>query len=339
MTNTETIYAVIDYIKSVMDKRGITQAKLSEICELKKIRLPQSTISTALQTPLSTRISTLLKMCDGLDLNLEDIIHTIDISQPVLDQTPNNLIYQASSSEYLGYKGTYHILFLPTYENCDSGLVRGELEIKDSDSNGECDAKLTLYTGDLTPDKKPFIKKYEGNVVISKNGCIFCQLISQRYGDMWFLVFNHDNLNNKSLICAMGAGATSSSGKPRFPTVHRACICNKELYKELSEADLRKFEGLLRMHNEEIIISQQQLEEFMTQIPNDSRFYTNLNNYLNQAEVCFSIPRSILKSKVPSKEYAELLSLLLNYSILEKNYKIKDEDDGTLFALLKDHIS
>ena len=71
---------------------------------------------------------------------------------------------------------------------------------------------------------------------------------------MWFLVFDHGDLNNKELACIVGCAATSSSGRIRYPAIHRFCLCNTEQYPTVNPATQELIQGILRLQNNRIII-------------------------------------------------------------------------------------
>ena len=81
MNNQEILRQIVDYIKSVMDERSLSSRDLAKICAEKAGKMSPRTIDYMFKAPSSTTISTLLKICDGLDLNLTAILHSIEIAK------------------------------------------------------------------------------------------------------------------------------------------------------------------------------------------------------------------------------------------------------------------
>lgn len=81
MKNSDIIQNVVSYISTIMKKRDISQKKLSEMCEKNGDFLTDRSISNMIKRPSSITISTLLKVCDPLDLNLSSIFHSMEIAK------------------------------------------------------------------------------------------------------------------------------------------------------------------------------------------------------------------------------------------------------------------
>ena len=340
MNNTDIIKSIVSYIKNIMKQRHLTSRSLSKLCGKNKDgAVSPRTIDNMLKKPSSTTISTLLKICDGLELNLSAVLHSIEFAKTASDNNQHKLVYDINNSAYKGYTGKYHVFFLPTSadpeDTKDKPLIHGILELGDIYGTHECSAILDLDSGDLTPDGEPFSKHYEGTLVYSTTKMMFCQLVCSRYGDMWFLVFDHGDLNNKELACIVGCAATSSSGRIRYPAIHRFCLCNTEQYPIVNPATQELIQGILRLQNNRIIIPKSQMEAFLKRDDIDSAFKKNLVNHLNIAKDYYSIDKSALTTDVDFSVYAESISKLCNASALEKTYHIRHGDDRVLSSILK----
>ena len=226
MNNQEYVRAIISYIKNYMEANKITQPKLVSLCKEKNAEVSQGTISNVFnKKPSAIRLSTLINICDGLGIDLSSLMKNIELSQKLPDSSSNLMIYDTSDPSYRGYFKKYFIYFLSTDEKNNGVLVHGELDFKKRNSPSPCEATLELYTGEPDPDtNKPRTKSYTGDMVISRVGCIYCNLLSYEYGDIWTLAFNHIQLNINSFIGAIGCGITSSSGSMRFPTIHKVFL-------------------------------------------------------------------------------------------------------------------
>lgn len=82
----------------------------------KKIPVSQGTISNAFTKPSSVRLSTLINICDGLDISLTSLMKNIELSKESSEISDNLMIYDASDPSYRGYLKQYHIYFLSTNE-------------------------------------------------------------------------------------------------------------------------------------------------------------------------------------------------------------------------------
>ena len=88
MNNQEILRKIVNYIENVMKEKSLTSRDLADICVKKTGKMSPRTIDNMFKTPSSTTLSTLLKVCDGLDLNLNAVFHSIMYSffQPLLIQ-------------------------------------------------------------------------------------------------------------------------------------------------------------------------------------------------------------------------------------------------------------
>lgn len=133
MKNSDVIQNVVSYIQNTMEQRNISYRKLSELCEERGETLTAKTIGNMIKRPSSTTISTLLKVCDSLDLNLSSIFHAMEIAKTSDSQKQCRLFSTIDNPAYNGYTGEYHVFFLPT-----SGDPQDHVESK------------TLISGTLT---------------------------------------------------------------------------------------------------------------------------------------------------------------------------------------------
>lgn len=343
MKNQEIIQDIVSYIYDAMRKKGLTSRGLAKICEEQGASLSSRTIDNMFKTPSSTTISTLLKICDGLELNLNALFHSIEIAKTSNNATQQRLIYNIDNPAYNGYTGTYHVFFLPTSaypeDHSNQTLVHGTLKLGDFYSTRECTAILDIDSGDLTTEGSPFSKHYEGTLIYSFNSQMFCRLVCSKYGDMWFMVFNHGNLNNKELACVVGCAATASSGRIRHPAIHRFCLCNMQQYPVIDPDTQSLIEGLLRIQEKHIIIKKETVDTLLKQEDFDPAFRTNLENYLNIAQVYYALPKGTLKEDIPLSISIKELAKLSNVSSLEKTYHILHEDDRELSCILKNCLT
>lgn len=81
MNNQEILQKIVAYIEAIMVDKSMTSRDLAEICAKKSGKMSPRTIDKMFKTPSSTTLSTLLKVCDGLDLNLNAVFHSIEIAK------------------------------------------------------------------------------------------------------------------------------------------------------------------------------------------------------------------------------------------------------------------
>ncbi len=88
MNNQEILRKIVNYIENVMKEKSLTSRDLADICVKKTGKMSPRTIDNMFKTPSSTTLSTLLKVCEGLDLNLNAVFHSIEIAKH-LQKTDN----------------------------------------------------------------------------------------------------------------------------------------------------------------------------------------------------------------------------------------------------------
>lgn len=333
MENKEVIHATINYIREYVTTENISQEKVREMCIDKGYTISQGSISNMFNRPSSTTLSTLLKVCDGLEINLLEIFNHVYRSQ-IGENSQGKLIYNINDDAYEGYKNTFHIYFLPTTNNNGLYQHHGILHLNDLHNLGECNAHFKLDTGEKNSDGSPFIKIYNGQFVISKMGCAYISLISEKYGDMWFLIINHDYLNKKQLICTLANAVTASSGRVRYPTLHRAVLSREELDDNV----LTYIRGFLHLSSDEVIVSSEQFNAFLDEATLSKKAKEKLTSLKENSESFFSFSKSILETSLSHSEYAYVISQLVNYSVAPKNNKVTDKDDEYVFQIISNFI-
>lgn len=81
MNNQEILQKIVAYIEAIMVDKSMTSRDLAEICAKRSGKMSPRTIDKMFKTPSSTTLSTLLKVCDGLDLNLNAVFHSIELQK------------------------------------------------------------------------------------------------------------------------------------------------------------------------------------------------------------------------------------------------------------------
>ena len=131
-SNSEIIQNTIDIIRKKMKERQLTHKDVSELCSKNGEPVAPKTVGNMLNNPTSTTMSTLLKVCNALELNLSAILHSIESG---LNSDNTKLFYDISNPAYSGYTGEYHVFFLSTIPNTDAHmekpLIHGTLKLGD----------------------------------------------------------------------------------------------------------------------------------------------------------------------------------------------------------------
>lgn len=296
-------------------------------------KYPKEQLKTPFLPPTKVSFSSLLKICNGLEINLLEIFNHVYRTQ-IEEITQGKFIYDISDDAYLGYKNTFHIYFIPTSNNNCTLQHHGTLHLDDMYNIGECNAHLLLDTGEKNEDGSSFIKEYMGKLVISKMGCAYMNLISEKYGDMWFLIINHDYLNKKPLICTLANAVTASSGRVRFPTLHRAILSREEL----DDSILPYIRGFLHLSSENIYISSEQFDKFLADVSLSDRAKEKILSMRKDSEVFFAFSKKIIESSIDSSESAYIIPQLISYSTAPENNQITYEEESMVFQIINEYI-
>lgn len=357
MKNSEITKGVVDYILTVAGKKYRSYRDFAFNYTQKYQKISDKTIENMPDNLSAIRLNTLLNMCEMLELDLSSVLRAVKLGKIEESSEKQRLVYNVHHNAYKGYMGSYHVFFLSTqavpdaekpmkmYDNSNGdavlkNLVHGILTFDEINKTGECTASLILDADDVQKDGKPFKKYYEGTLVYSTNGFMFCNLVSNELGDMVFLVFEHSALNNKDRACVVGCAATSSSGLHRHPVIHRFCLCSAEQYPVIDEDKQRKIQGLLRLHNENIFLSNEKIEKLENDETLNETFRKNLSNHMNIVNPYFRLPVNVLKNDIPPLEWAPVISKICELSAMETAFWNRSSDEEELTNLLYDaHVN
>ncbi|MGN0482582.1 MAG: helix-turn-helix domain-containing protein [Lachnospiraceae bacterium] len=321
-------------LKLIMKQKKITQKSLAEKCMQKGLSISQGTISNVLNNTSSCSISTLEKICVGLDIEISQVFSPP--MSPKREDTVSyqNLITNPSDSAFRGYLQTFHVYFYQTAGK-NSELLQGELTFSPSQDKTICKAHFILHapiTGSDADHASSIEKIYTGSLSISLTMQVcFCELYSDALGEMCFLIFKHFYLFNSPLTCIMANAITTSSGVSRRPTVHRICLSSQKL----SDEQLSYLKGQLLLNGAEIVISDKKLEAFKKSPQVSKNFLPVLENAV-QRNVYHSISESrLMAGALPEQELIQMISLLRSYSSAPKYSKVSAKTDENLFILIE----
>lgn len=262
MTTKEYLDEIISYINSYTESHNISQKKIVEYCKKKEIKITQSTISRALSHPESAKLSTIIDICSGLDLNMQEVFNrsfTYDASNTDFVLNSNQFITDPSDKAFRGYKKKYQVYFYQTVGK-DSDIIMGKLEFKNSSDGSFVEALFTLPTGKkrIVENKEEDIEKnYKGQLVVSiPMRAAYCILYSEN--EICAFTFSHFHIINEQLKCVMANAVTVSAGSNRRPTIHRMCIIDEKI--EIDNNSLTYIKGQLLLNEANILISAGNLE-------------------------------------------------------------------------------
>lgn len=332
MDNSKILSSILHHIKVEMQRRHLSQQKLADLCTEIGKKVSQGTISNMFNQPSSARLSSILNVCEALDLNLFAIFREID--NDISTNPESNLIYNINHPAFQGYLSPMYIYYIETSSTNSKRLLKGELSVGDFYHTNECIAHLRIDTKEVDDDGKTKYKDYYGNVVINRNTSIFFHLASNRLGDEWSLIFNHGNLNQNTLACSLGTAVTLSSGKStRYPTMHFVCLSKQELSAEKEKIIANR----LLVHNQNIVISESKLNEFLSLEDLEPVFKDNVLHCINRdVAKSYIIPLSSVTQYVSDQKVLyQMIVKLLEYSACESSYRIPPDEDTKLFTMLK----
>ena len=171
MDNSKILSSILHHIKVEMQSRHLSQQKLADLCTEIGKKVSQGTISNMFNHPSSARLSSILNVCEALDLNLFAIFREID--NDISTNAESNLIYNINHPAFQGYLSPMYIYYIETSSTNSKRLLKGELSVGDFYHTNECFAHLRIDTKEVDDDGKTKYKDYYGNVVINRNTSIF----------------------------------------------------------------------------------------------------------------------------------------------------------------------
>lgn len=98
-------------------------------------------------------------------------------------------------------------------------------------------------------------------------------------------------------------------------------------------------QGLLRIQNDRIFITKENVDAFLQRDDLDPTFRLNLENHLNIAKEYYALPKGVLKNDVELSVFSKTIAELCELSALEKKYHIRHSDDRELTSILKHSLS
>lgn len=336
---------IIDYakqislkIKSYIDSSKITQKQIVKNCESKGLFISQGTISHALNEPESMTFATLIKICTGLNIELEDLF-VEKKHQNFLYSQDNNLFMESdlliqdpSNSAFQGYLGTFFTYFHQTKDKDKDNIIEGRITFEPTEDNTKCKATFFLPTGQVkmvNGKKIETIKKYSGQLIISISmRSAYCILSSEN--EICFFIFSHFHIITENLRCTMANAVTTSAGSNRRPTCHRICLSDRKIEGD----NLNYIKGQLLLNNSDILISVSKLEELKKSKVLSPEILEVLEGAI-QKEKYYSISESkLIGNNIAEDVVAKDISILRTYSTADKYNKVSAKTNELLFSII-----
>lgn len=191
---------------------------------------------------------------------LEILSHTHKTKSTPLITVRNegNLIVDSSYEEFHAYAGDYYCVFFST-DSSVKKCVHGKMQIAANVQNNYCDAQFQIYDG----DKK--IKEYSGIFMINNYyNMWYCILIGEKHQEVCFLASSYQNHSIHKNFLNIASVITTSAGLQKRPTMHRMIISRKKISNE----KLKLIMSQLRLNNDMIFISEENLKNLEQNIDN-----------------------------------------------------------------------
>lgn len=346
---------VAENINKIIETKNLTQNEVVEKCKKVGMSISQATLSNIRKVstkkdeeiplseekkPLKITLSTVLSICKGLDISIYEVLpEVIDekvlIRKEKIEKENENILFEEA---YRGYMGEYHVYFFPTISNKDE-LLHGKLKISFPNAEENVpNARLILYTGDKKNIDGKIVevtKEYEGEFRISlpmQSG--YCILKNTKMGEQCFFIFHHWHIFSNDLLCRVAVVATTSAGSNRRPTLHRLYISRTEL----TEENKKYIRGQLRLNGAEILISKKEYNKFKSSENIPTEFLrvfekeAKIEEYYNVTEAKLS------GDNMSEKEFAQIISVLRDYSVAPKYNKVSMKTDEFVFNYYEDKI-
>lgn len=327
---------ILNRIHNELNTKKVSQKELAKLCNLS-----QPTISKLLKgdTPLTLKF--LYTLCNALNISIDSLLASNDTLSDKLSNIQSeiqNTIYDNFHTEneaivsdptqypFKGILGCYYFYCNPTISS-ESNLLKGILELNRSsrDSKNFCSCKLTLYTGKYDINGQKEVKTYTGMMLISlpMQSC-YCILSCDESAEYTFLLFHHMFLIKADLSCRIAAVLTTSAGSHRRPTMEKAILSRTEL----SDVDLQKIEGQLKINSSSIKIKEEDFNKYISnELPNGFS--------IPNCEKIYSIEEATIKSSSLSEdEQFELINKLRKYSVEKRYVKISTHADDILYHFI-----
>lgn len=238
------------------------------------------------------------------------------------------------------YMHAYHIYLYRTEE--DRLYEQGSLRMS-VDSDGRTSATMIMEDSDQIPGagQKPIVREFTGAVMLSKDDCMVYSGMTNPDGIFAFLCFQYEPFRSYDMYYR-SALFLKSTAKSHIPQVQKVAITTKSLAKE----EIPYIKGVLRNNGKQIMLTEQQLNQFCTTFADYSwmsDFKENILPFIRHHEqkcYCFNENEVLSYSLSDSNELDRLRITLALKSVdsqIDPDYGkfVRCNDPNNLYKLMK----
>lgn len=318
---------VTDRVVNELNKRGIKQVQLIDLCESAGMKISQPDISKIYSGKKTLNLHQFAVICKVLKMPMESFTWLGEDGGREDFCNPNNSkTLHDTGNELKCYVGKYYFYYLSTASGEDK-ILKGELFVREKEEYYTL--KLCLDTGVSDRQGEEIFKEYAGRIIVSSSlGAAYLMLKSELIGEICMVCIRHRRYSIKDMECRVGLALTMSAGEEKIPTVHRCLLLRDDIAGEQLE-DLRPWMNLIHA---DISIEKDRLISVLEEEEKKYPQYTRQLNSLKEASVSKEIIElsvDNIRRQLPMKrtELMGFLSLLHRNSRSVKNYKVSQSDD------------
>lgn len=319
-------------LQNELKSRRISQTQLLKRSEEIGYYLTQPELSKLLAGKTPVTLYQITALAQALSVPIEQLVSGEKRSERLLNIGGKAFVTDPTDEAYNGYLGTYFTILHSTSPFEDRWLS-GKLTLSASnEEDGFCKAMFELDTGER--DKKGYsvIKLYEGEVLISPRlGVAYCVLVNELIGELSVIEFRHRSFFVKEVECRMGLALTTSAGENKLPVTQKIFIARKQIKEELAQAIL----PFLKLAEEEIFITKEQLEELRVLYPEIE--FVPMKDRDGEAQYCL-LSEKMLRGRavaVNRERRAALIRAVRERAAAAWSYSVTEREDSLAYETEK----
>lgn len=321
-------------IRSILNKREISQVELQKLCKECGYKVTQPEISKLYSGKLQLTLYQLTAFSEALNVPIDFLVNERDNFNR-FRVTGQSFITNPADEAFSGYIGTYNTVFRSTspFENKD---LMGKISFLPSEKGDICEAEFELDTGETDLKGRKIIKKYQGQLIISyKMGVAYCILVNELIGEISVIAFRHRTFLVKQAECRLGLVLTVSAGEAKKPVVHRMFFARSELKENVME----KIIPFLKLESEEVLVREKDMLEFADKGNRTGYDFLSLLNHGEEEKYILIDEKSIRKQdkKLSRSDLAELYSYIKRYSAGTFLTALEEFDDNRTYEILRNN--
>lgn len=318
-------------VEKLMSKKKISQVDMVKLCQKKGYSIQQPEISKLKSGKCKITLYQIMAFADILEVTTDYLINGKTNENTVVFSLNNKFITHANADEFKGILGEYYTLFHSTGEMEDK-WINGKL-LLDKSPEGICRADFTLWTGEKNHFEQNISKKYQGQVIISKErGSMYCILINTMISEMCFIALRFRTFQTRDMACRIGLVLTFSSGEDRIPIAHKMFLSRKRISRKLKDT----ITPLLRFGNKDILVSKKKIQELKCTHPElKSEFDTILQKSPEEYYTLYESMQGILKQNI--KEKFNMQGIIKDCMDMSYTIPLTKEEDNYAFLMLQEN--